>query len=126
VKLHTVHEEKPMKELVGRERETAQEKGKKHHPEAARGLGDVLGAREDDLIVIGDETISLGLVQILLLEISRHPAGRRVGSVALAHLVLLRKSLDVHLQVAHGGCAGAQRGARFAATVAAAEEARSW
>jgi hypothetical protein len=62
VKLHTVHEEKPTKELVGRERETTQEKGKKHHPKAARGLGDVLGARKDDLIVIGDETISLGLV----------------------------------------------------------------
>jgi hypothetical protein len=46
VKLHTVHEKKPMKELVGRERKTAQEKNKKHHPKAARGLGDALGARE--------------------------------------------------------------------------------
>jgi hypothetical protein len=76
VKLHTVHEEKPTKELVGRERETAQEKGKKHHLEAARGLGDALGARKYDLIVDGDETIRLGLVQILLLEIRRNPAGR--------------------------------------------------
>jgi hypothetical protein len=76
VKLHTVHEEKPTKELVGRKRETTQEKGKKHHPEATRGLGDALGARKDDLIVVGDETISLGLAQILLLEIRRHPAGR--------------------------------------------------
>jgi hypothetical protein len=125
VKLHTIHEEKPTKELVGRERETAQEKGKKPHLEAARGLGDALGAREDDLIIVRDETISLGLVQILLLEISRHPAGRGVGSVTLANLVLPRKSLDAHLQVAHGGCAGVQRGARFAAMVAATE-ARSW
>jgi hypothetical protein len=54
VKLHTVHEEKPPKELVGRERETMQEKGKKHHPEAPWGLGDALGARKDDLIVVGD------------------------------------------------------------------------
>jgi hypothetical protein len=76
VKLHAIHEEKTTKELVGRERETTQEKSKKHHPKAARGLGDALGAREDDLIVIGDEAISLGLVQILLLEIRRHPAGR--------------------------------------------------
>jgi hypothetical protein len=37
----------------------------------------------------------------------------------------LRKSLHAHPQAAHGGCAGAQRGARFAAMVAAAE-ARSW
>jgi hypothetical protein len=56
-----------MKELVGRERETTQEKGKKHHPEAARGLGDALSARKYDLIIVGDETIGLGLVQILLL-----------------------------------------------------------
>jgi hypothetical protein len=55
VKLHTIHEEKPTKELMGRERETAQEKSKKHHPNAAQGLGDALGAREDDLIVVGDE-----------------------------------------------------------------------
>jgi hypothetical protein len=125
VKLHTVHEKKPTKELVGWKRKTAQEKGKKHHPEAARGLGDALGARDDDLIVVRYEAISLGLVQILLLEIRRHPAGRGVGRVALAHLVLLRKSLDAHLRIAHGGCAGALRCARLAAMVAAAE-ARNW
>jgi hypothetical protein len=55
VKLHTVHEKKPTKELVGRERKTAQEKSKKHPPEAARGLGDALNAREGDLIIIRDE-----------------------------------------------------------------------
>jgi hypothetical protein len=114
-----------MKELVGRERKTAQEKSKKHHPKASRGLGDPLGAREGDLIVVGDESISLGLVQILLLEIRRHPASRGVSSVALAHLVLLRKSLDAHLRLVHEGCAGVQRRARFATMVAAAE-ARNW
>jgi hypothetical protein len=120
VKLHTVHKEKPTKEFVGRKRETTQEKGKKYHPKAARELGDALGARKDDLIVIGDETIRLGLGEILLLEIRRHPAGRGIGSVALPHLVLLRKGLDAHLRVAHGGCAGAQRRARFATMVVAA------
>jgi hypothetical protein len=114
-----------MKEFMGRKRETAQEKGKKHHPEAARELGDALGARKDDLIIIGDETIRLGLGEILLLEIRRHPAGHRIGSVALPHLVLLRKGLDAHLQVAHGGCAGAQRRASFATMVVAAK-ARNW
>jgi hypothetical protein len=39
VKLHTIYKEKPTKELVGRERKTAQEKGEEHHPVAARGLG---------------------------------------------------------------------------------------
>jgi hypothetical protein len=125
VKLHIVHEKKPTKELMGRERKTVQEKSKKHHPKAARGLGDALSAREGDLILIEDEAISLGLVQILLLEIRRHPAGRGVSSVALAHLVLLRKMLDANLRLAHRGCAGVQRCARFATMVAAAE-ARNW
>jgi hypothetical protein len=44
----------------------------------------------------------LGFLQILLLEIRRHPAGRGVGRVALAHLVPMRKSLNAHLRVAHG------------------------
>jgi hypothetical protein len=85
----------------------------------------VVSAREGDLIIVGDEAVSSGLVQILLLEIRRHPAGSGVRSVALAHLVLLRTSLDVHRWLAHGGCAGVQRRARFATMVAAAE-ARNW
>jgi hypothetical protein len=104
VKLHTVHEKKPTKELVGRKRKTAQEESKEHHPKAARGLGDPLSARERDLIIIGDEAVSSGLVQILLLEIRRHQAGHGVRSLALAHLVLLRTSLDAHRRLAHGGC----------------------
>jgi hypothetical protein len=123
--MHTVHEKKPMKELVGRKRKTTQEKSKKHHPKAALGLGDLLGAREDNLIIIGDEAISVGLVQILLLENGRHPAGRGVSSVGFPHLVLLRKMLDAHLRLAHGGCVGDQRRARFA-TMVAAEEVRNW
>jgi hypothetical protein len=103
VKLHTVYEKKPTKEFVGRERKTVQKKSKKHHPKAALGLGDPLGAGEDDLIVIRDEAVSLGLVQILLHENRRHPAGRGVSSAALAHLVLLRKVLNAHLWLAHGG-----------------------
>jgi hypothetical protein len=46
---------------VGRKGKTAQEKGEKHHPKAISRLGDPFGAREDDLIVIGYEAISLGL-----------------------------------------------------------------
>jgi hypothetical protein len=66
VKLHTVHEKKPTKELMGRKRKTTQEESKKHHPKATLGLEDPLGARKDDLIIVEDEAISLGLVQILL------------------------------------------------------------
>jgi hypothetical protein len=126
VKLHTIHEKKPTKELMGRKRKTAQEKSKKHHPKVTLGLGDPLGAREDDLIIIEEEAISLGLVQILLPENRRHPAGHGVRSAALAHLVLLHQMLHSHLRVAHGGCAGDQRHTRFATMAAAAAEAMNW
>jgi hypothetical protein len=54
---------------VDRDRKSAQKKIKKHHPKATRGLGDTISAREGNLIIIGDEAISLGLLQILLLEL---------------------------------------------------------
>jgi hypothetical protein len=38
----------PTKEFMGEKRNTAEEKSKKDHPIAARGLGDALGTREDD------------------------------------------------------------------------------
>jgi hypothetical protein len=44
----------------------------------------------------------LGFLQILLLENRWYLAGRGVRSDVLAHLVLLRTSLDVHLWTAHG------------------------
>jgi hypothetical protein len=69
VKLHTIDEKKSTKELVGMKRKSAKEKIKEHHPKATRGLGDAISAREDNLIIIGDEAISLGLLQILLLEL---------------------------------------------------------
>jgi hypothetical protein len=122
VKLHTVHKEKPTEELVGRERETAQEEGKEHHLVAALGLGDALGAGEDNLVAVDDESISLGLGEIRLLELRRHPIGRCIGGFAFPHLVLVRKGLYAHLRWRQlGGYAGAQKRARFAAMMAAAE-----
>jgi hypothetical protein len=125
MKLHTINEKKPTKELVGRKGKTAQKKGKKHHPKAVFGLGDSFGAREDDLIIIGDEAISLGLVQILLRENRRHSAGGGVCSFPLDHLVLLRQMLHVHLRFAHGGYAGDQRCAKIV-IMAAAAKAMNW
>jgi hypothetical protein len=69
VKLHTVDKKKSTKEFVGRERQSAQKKIKKYHPKATRGLGDTINAREGNLIVIEDEAISLGLLQIFLLDL---------------------------------------------------------
>jgi hypothetical protein len=125
VKLHTIYKEKPTKELVGRERKTVQEKGKEHHPVAARGLGDALDARKDDLITIGDETISNGLVEICLLELRGHLVARCIGGVGFPHLVLLCTGLEAHLQATRGGCAGAQKHGRIATMVVVAE-ARNW
>jgi hypothetical protein len=125
VKLHTIDKKKSTKEFVGRERKSAQKKIKEHHPKATRGLGDAISAREDNLIVIGDEAISLGLLQILFLELRGHPADRGVPSLSLGHLVLLCQMLHAHLRFAHGGCAGGQKCADVA-TMAAAAEAMNW
>jgi hypothetical protein len=121
VKLHTIDEKKPTKELVGAGEKDRARENQKHHPKAARGLGDALSARERDLIIGGDEAIGLGFLQILMLENRWHPAVRRVRSDVLAHLVLLCASLDAHLGVADGGYVEAQKGARLATMVAAAE-----
>jgi hypothetical protein len=64
MELHAINEKKPAEEFMGRKREPAQEKSKKHHPIAARGLGDAFGAREDYLVPFGDEPILLGLGEI--------------------------------------------------------------
>jgi hypothetical protein len=109
VKLYAVNKEKPMKKFVGRKGQAAQKKGKKHHPIDARGLGDAIGAGEDDLVTSGEKSILLGLSQIGLLELRRHPAGRRVGDLLLPHLVLVGKAFDAHLQKL---CQGGRKGAR--------------
>jgi hypothetical protein len=97
VNLHTIDEKKSTKELVGRERKFAPEKIKEHHPKATQGLRDAISARESDLIIGGDEAVGLGFLQILLLELRGHPAGRGVRSLPLGHLVLLRQMLHAHL-----------------------------
>jgi hypothetical protein len=68
VKLHTVNIKKPTKKFVGRKRESTEKESEEHHPIAARGLGDPLGAREDDGVIVGDEIVRLGLIQLLLHE----------------------------------------------------------
>jgi hypothetical protein len=64
MKLHAVNKKKPAEEFMGRKRESTQEESKKHHPIAARGLGDAFGAGEDDLVLFGDEPLLLGLGEI--------------------------------------------------------------
>jgi hypothetical protein len=97
MKLHTINIKKPMKELVGRKRESVEKKRKEHLPVAARGLGDPLGARKDDGVVVGDETFHLGLVQLLLRESKGHPACCGVRHLPLGHLVIRRQVLHTHL-----------------------------
>jgi hypothetical protein len=97
VKLHAVNKEKPTKKFVGRKGQAAQKKGKKHHPIAARGLGDAISTGEDDLVTSDEKSILLGLGQIGLFELRRHPAGQRIGDLLLPHLVLVGKAFDAHL-----------------------------
>jgi hypothetical protein len=101
VKLQTINKKKPTKEFVGRKGKTAQEKGEEHHPKTISGLGDPFSAWEDNLVVIGDEAVRSGLVQILLRKDRRYPAGRDVPP--LGHLVFLRLMLHAHLRSTHGG-----------------------
>jgi hypothetical protein len=52
-----------------------------------------------------------------------HPAGRRIGVLALPHLVLVGKGLYAHLQQwRSGGCEGAPKHKEDAAMVAAEEQ----
>jgi hypothetical protein len=74
VKLHTVKIKKPTKKFVSRKRESAEKESKKHHPVAARGLGDPLSGGEDKGVLVENETVRFGLVQLLLRESGRHPA----------------------------------------------------
>jgi hypothetical protein len=104
VKLHAINKEKATKKFVGREGKSTQEKSKEHHPIAARGLGDALGAGEDDLILFDEESLFLGLGQIGLLKLRGNPAGHRASALLLRHLVFVRNSLDGHARTALGGC----------------------
>jgi hypothetical protein len=62
VKLHTVNIKMPTKKFMGRKRESAEKKRKKHHLIATRGLGDPFSTWKLDGVAAGDETICLGLV----------------------------------------------------------------
>jgi hypothetical protein len=106
VKLHTVHIKEPMKELVGRKRESTKKEGEKHHPIAALGLGDSLSGGEDDGVIFGDETIRFGLLQLLLHESRGYPARRGIHHFSLGHLVLCHRMFHMHLRFALGGYAG--------------------
>jgi hypothetical protein len=101
VKLHTINKKKPTKAFMGRKGKTAQEKGEEHHPKTISGLGDSFSAGEDNLVVVRDETLRSGLVQLLLRKDRRYPADR--GVLPLGHLVFLRLVLHAHLRSAHGG-----------------------
>jgi hypothetical protein len=124
VKLHTINIKKPTKELVGRKRESAEKESEEHHPVAVWGLGDPFGAREDDGVIVGDETVCLGLDQIFLLESKGHPSRCGVRRFTLGHLVLLCQVLHTHPRSALGGSAGEEQGAEI--EIMAAAEIMSW
>jgi hypothetical protein len=100
VELYTVNKQKPTKKFVGRERETSEEKSKKHYPIAARGLRDPFGTGEDDGIFGGDEAVRLGLLHLLLGDGGVNPA----GGGGFGHDVLSGQVLHAHpIRSALGG-----------------------
>jgi hypothetical protein len=103
VKLHAVNKEKPMKKFMGWKRKTTEEEGKKHHPIAARGLGDAFGAREYDLLPSDEEPVPLILGQIGFFELRRHPTGHRIPALLLRHLFLVSDSLYGNMEEEHSG-----------------------
>jgi hypothetical protein len=98
MKLHAVNKKKPAEEFKGRKRESVQVESKKHHPIAAWRLRDAFSAGKDDLVPFGNEPLLLGLGEIELPKLRRHPAGRRVGDFLLPYLVLVGKAFDAYLQ----------------------------
>jgi hypothetical protein len=112
VKLHAINKEKPTEKFVGRKRKTTQKESKKHHPITARGLRDAFGAGEDDLLPSNEEPFPLSLGQIRFFEFKRHPAGRRIPTLLLHHLFLVRNSLYGHAEEVRSGAARKLRSAR--------------
>jgi hypothetical protein len=86
---------------MGRKGKTVQEKDEEHHPKTISGHGDSFSAGEDNLVVVRDETLRSGLVQLLLRKDRRHLAHR--GVHPLGHLVLLSLKFHAHLRSTHGG-----------------------
>jgi hypothetical protein len=113
VKLHTINKKKPTKKLVGRERKSVEEEGKEHHPITARGLRDLLGARELDGVAAGDEAVRPGLLHLLLHDDRGHPASRGGCCLSLSHGVLGRKVLTRIYQSAPGGYAREEKEAEI-------------
>jgi hypothetical protein len=110
---------------VGKKRQTAEEKGKEHHPITARGLRVPLGAGKLDGVIAGDEAVRLGFLHLLLQDSRRHPAGRGVRCLSLGHLVLGHKVLHAHLTSLRLG-AMHTRSRKQRSAMAAAAERKSW
>jgi hypothetical protein len=111
VKLHAINKEEPMEKFVGRKRKTTEKESKEHHPITARGLKDVFGTREDDLLPSDEEPLPLSLGQIGFFEFRGHPAGRRVPALLFCHLFLVRNSLCGHSEEVRSGAARKVRSA---------------
>jgi hypothetical protein len=65
MQLHAVNKQKPTKKVVGRERETMEEKSQKHHPESRMRCRDDLSVGEDDLGGFCQKPFLLHLRQII-------------------------------------------------------------
>jgi hypothetical protein len=92
---------KPTKKFVGRERETAEEKGKKHHPEARLRRRDDLGVREDDLDGGRQNPLLPSLCHIQIYESGSGLAHSLFLHELLHHLLAMCDALDGHAMAGH-------------------------
>jgi hypothetical protein len=81
-----------MEKLVGRKRETAEEKSKEHYPITTWGLRDPFSAGKFDGVLGGDEAIRPGLLHLLLGDGGAYPVGGR----SLGHGVLGGQVFHAH------------------------------
>jgi hypothetical protein len=105
VKPHAINKEEPTKKLVARKRKTVEKESEKHHPITAQGLGDALGAGEDDWLPSDEEPLPVSLGQIGFFKIRGNPAGHRVPALLLHHLFSVRNLLCGHSEEVHLGAA---------------------
>jgi hypothetical protein len=81
---------------MGRERKTAEKKGKKHHPEVRLRVRYDLGAREDDLSRGRQKALLLSPSQIYFRESGSGPPHSLLLHGFLCHLVVMGDVLDGH------------------------------
>jgi hypothetical protein len=101
MQLHTVHKKEPTKKFVGRERETAEEESKKHHPVSLRWRRDDLSTGEADIGGFRLKPFFPHLREILLRKGGTGLANRLFLQALFCHSFVMGDALDGHAMTRH-------------------------